>query len=379
MTIRAILSGEKLDLRFSSYSDEGFKLIDSNGLYDDILLSSPLHLDNAFDEKTFDIFFLAKKDILESDIYQVYDETRKTRIGWCIPVNALDSTDHDYSSNIHFQKYAFAAIKNTLLNIDDSIFTKQLDIGLSFQIRLSDILHPNTAILIISRETLVANRAFEIECAMPSLIRHGYVRLSNISPDEITLSGIKPENSKIQLKLISSDLSNHQVIDSLLHSAFAYETKAILCFFYLYQIFELLLEEIYQNEQSKIVNELIIAAGDSSKAKDALEKAQRISSEKKRIGLLTKEYSKSQEKLSNLKNSCNTLLKTIGRNEGKTFEEYFYSIRNFIFHQYRDFPIDKEQLLKEVVYDVRDWLPDMLSSFKKPIIMLNGAKTATST
>lgn len=378
MTIRATISGEKLDLRFSNYSDEGFKLIDSKGLYDDILLKSPLLLDNAFDEKTFDVFFLAQKDILENDIYQVYDETRKTRIGWCIPVNALDSTDHDYSSNIHFQKYAFAAIKYALLNIDDSIFTKQVDIGSNLQICLSDIFHSNTAILIISRETLVAEQAFEIETAMPSLIRHGYVRLSTISPDEITLRGIKPENGKIHLKLISSDLNNHQVIDSLLHSAFAYETKSILCFFYLYQIFELLLEEIYQNEQSKIVNELIIAAGDPSKAKDALEKAQRISSEKKRIGLLAKEYSKSQEKLSNLKNSCNTLLKTIGRNEGKNFEEYFYSIRNFIFHQYRDFPLDKEQLLQEVVYDVRDWLPDMLCSFKKPIITPNKAEAFTA-
>jgi hypothetical protein len=371
MTIRATISGEKLDLRFTAFTNNGFKLIDSNGHYDDITLSSPLHLDNSFDKKTFDIFFLAKKDILESDIYQVYDETRKTRIGWCIPVNALDSSDHDYASNTHFQKYAYSAIKSILTNIDDTIFTKHLDIGSSFQVRLSDILHSNTAILIVSRETLPTEQPFEIECAMPSLIRHGYVRLSNTSPDEITLDGIKPENGKIQLKFISPDLNNHQVIDSLLHSAFAYETKPILCFFYVYQIFELILDEIYRNEQSKIVQELIIAAGDSSKAKDALEKAQRISSEKKRIGLLTQEYSKSQEKLSNLKNSCNTLLKTIGRSEGNNFEEYFYSIRNFIFHQYRDFPTDKEQLLREVIYDVRDWLPDMLCSFEKPIIALN--------
>lgn len=366
MTIRAILSGKNVDLELASYSEDGFKLIDSQGVYDDVLLSTPLHLDTAFDEKKFDVFFLAKKDILESDIFQVYDETRKVRIGWCIPINALDSTDHDFSSDTHFQKYAFSAIKSALMSIDDSIFTKELDIGSNFQIRLVDIFHSDTAILIISRETLVVDRAFEIECAMPSLIRHGYVRLSNISPDEITLSGIRPENSKIQLKLISSDLGNHQVIDSLLHSAFAYETKAILCFFYLYQIFELLLEEIYQSEQLKIVNDLITAAGDSSKAKDALEKAQKISSEKKRIALLANVYSKSQGKLSNLKISCNALLKTIGRNEGKNFEEYFYSIRNFIFHQYRDFPIDKEQLLREVIYDVRDWLPDMLCSFRKP-------------
>ncbi|WP_460158209.1 hypothetical protein [Pseudomonas sp. S3_C06] len=371
MTIRAINSGETIDLKLSTYSEDGFKLIDAHGIYDDIHLSTPLTLDDSFDEKQFDIFFLAKRNILENDIYQVYDEIRKTRIGWCIPINALESIEHDYAANTHFQKYAYAAIKGALTNINDSIFTKTINIELNVKIRLSDILHSNTAILIISRETLVTDQPFKIECAMPSLIRHGYIKLSNLPPEEITLEGIKPDSGKIRLKLISEDLNNHQVINSLLHSAFAYETKAILCFFYIYQIFELLLDEIYQNEQSKIVEELIVAAGDSSKAKDALEKAQRISSEKKRIGLLAKEYSSSQGKLANLRNSCNTLLKTIGRNEGQNFEEYFYSIRNFIFHQYRDFPIDKEQLLHEVVYDIRDFLPDMLSSFKKPVTAIN--------
>lgn len=367
MTIKAFISGDELELQLGSYSAEGFKLLDSKGLYEDIFLSTPLTLDCEFSNKEFEVFFLAKKDILENNIYQIYDDSRKVRIGWCIPVNALDSVDHDYADNIHFQKYAFAAIKNSIASINDSIFIKKPDLSASLQIRISDLFHANTAILIISKEKLQANQTFEIERVIPSLIRHGYVRLTNISPDEITLKGIDPDNDKIYLKITSSDLGNHQVIDSLLHSAFAYETKPLLCFFYIYQIFELLLEEIYQTEQLKIVNDLITAAGDSSKAKEALEKAQRISSEKKRIGLLATEYSKQHDTLTNLKASCNVLLKLMGRSEGATFEEYFYSIRNFLFHQYRDFPISQEQLLKDVIYDVRDCLPGILCDFKKPI------------
>ncbi|KPY00718.1 hypothetical protein NLO85_02145 [Pseudomonas savastanoi] len=367
MTIKAIISGEELELQLVSYSDEGFKLSDSKGLYEDILLSTPLTLNCEFSNKEFEVFFLAKKDILENHIYQIYDDSRKARIGWCIPVNALDSADHDFADNVHFQKYAFAAIKNSISSINDSIFIKKPDLSSSLQLRFSDLFHPSTAILIISKETLLANQIFEIERVTPSLIRHGYVRLTNTSPDDITLKGTDPEGDKIHLKVTSSDLGNHQVIDSLLHSAFAYETKPLLCFFYIYQIFELLLEEIYQTEQSRIVDDLIIAAGDSSKAKEALEKAQRISSEKKRIGLLATEYSKQHGTLANLKTSCNILLKLMGRSEGTTFEEYFYSIRNFLFHQYRDFPSSQEQLLKDVIYDVRECLPGILCDFKKPI------------
>ncbi|WP_238598959.1 hypothetical protein, partial [Pseudomonas savastanoi] len=91
MTIKAIISGEELELQLVSYSDEGFKLSDSKGLYEDILLSTPLTLNCEFSNKEFEVFFLAKKDILENHIYQIYDDSRKARIGWCIPVNALDS------------------------------------------------------------------------------------------------------------------------------------------------------------------------------------------------------------------------------------------------------------------------------------------------
>lgn len=365
MTIKAISSGKSLNLKFTHYSDGVFTLVDTQGNCGDVLLSTPLPLDIAFDEKDFDIFFLAKKDILENDIFQVFDEKRSIRIGWCIPINALDSVDHDFSQDIHFQKYAFSAIKNALTIADNTIFTKTINIDSEPQARLSDIFHPNTAILIISRETLGEDCEFKISCAVPTLIKYGYIRLSNTTPNEIALTGVRPENNKIQLKLISPDLKNHQVIDSLLHSAFAYEKKPILCFFYVYQIFELLLEEVYQSEQKKIIDDLIIAAGDSSKAKDALEKAQKISSEKKRIGLLITEYSRSQEELTDVKTSCNALLTALGRNEGTDFKDYFYSIRNFIFHQYRDFPVENELLLEEVLRDIRGWLPDMLYSFKK--------------
>ena len=74
MTINAILSGKKLDLEFAGYSEDGFKLIDPKGGCDDVFLSTPLHLDTAFDEKRFDVFFLAKKDVLENDIFQVFDK-----------------------------------------------------------------------------------------------------------------------------------------------------------------------------------------------------------------------------------------------------------------------------------------------------------------
>ena len=363
MTIKALISGQSVQLSYGGYSEEGFRLVDDSGAYADVYISTPLALDDAFERKAFDVFFLARKEIRESDIFQVYDETRNIRIGWCIPVNALASVEHDFSDNMHFLRYAYVAMRDAICGITESIYTRELDLGALSEILLTDLFHENTALLVVSRETLLDEEPFHLECAVPSLIRHGYVRLSHRNPGDIALSSPHLQGEKLKIKLISPNLTSYRVIDSLLHSAFAYEESSILSFFYLYQIFELLIEEVYRLEQAKIVEELISAAGDSSKAKDALEKVQRITSEKKRITLLTTVYSRSLKKAGDLKASCNALLRAVGRGEGVKFEEYFYSIRNFIFHQYRDFPVEQEQLLREVVGDVRDWLPEILSTF----------------
>jgi hypothetical protein len=364
MAIKAIATGKRVEFELEGYDSGRFRLADRGGAYDDIFLSTPLELDVSFQNKQFDIFYLAKKEVKENDIFQVFDDLRNTRIGWCIPVNALDSTEHDFSKNPHFLKYAYIAIQSAIAGISDNVYTKEIDVDTYPEIRLTDIFHSYTVILVISRETLVVGKPFELPCAIPSLMKYGYVRLDNKSPANVALSCLDLKGERIRLKLVSSSLNNPGLIDSLLHSAFAYETNVVLCFFYLYQVFELLLEQVYQVEQAMVVEDLISAAGNASKAKDALEKVQRISSEKKRMHLLVNEYSESLERLASLKESCNEFLKEIGRNEGATFEEYFYGIRNFIFHQYRDFPVDKEDLLHEVVTDAREWLPEVLSTFR---------------
>ncbi|RMU49173.1 hypothetical protein ALP28_102970, partial [Pseudomonas savastanoi pv. nerii] len=52
---------QNLELQLVSYSDEGFKLSDSKGLYEDILLSTPLTLNCEFSNKEFEVFFSQKR------------------------------------------------------------------------------------------------------------------------------------------------------------------------------------------------------------------------------------------------------------------------------------------------------------------------------
>jgi hypothetical protein len=71
--------------------------------------------------------------------------------------------------------------------------------------------------------------------------------------------------------------------------------------------------------------------------------------------------------LSQLKSMCNSLLTTLGIEEGLEFQHYFYKIRNFIFHQYRDFPTDGVNILEEIIKEFLDLMPQILSKYKYPI------------
>lgn len=197
------------------------------------------------------------------------------------------------------------------------------------------------------------------------MMKNGYVRLGTRNPNEIKHEAASDIVGKLYIEPVSSDIDSHKLIGELLNSSFSYEEKPVFKFFFLYQIIELLMDCIYQNEQELLIGKLIDVKGDLGKTKDALDKIQKFMSEKNRIKLLASNYTKIQSDLDDLKLSCNSLLAYLGREESNNFEGYFYRIRNFIFHQYRDFPTEGEEKLNEVIQDIINLMPSILYQFSK--------------
>lgn len=325
----------------------------------------PLKLDNSFKDKEFDIHFLVKKNVKESEIYQVYCRDWDRRIGWIIPAISLSSCLHDYSNNEHFLKYAYMGVRESLRKIDTNIFTYCIS-GEKEEVRYSSIFHEETVLLVLSKETWASDFEFNIDRMSPSLIKHGYVALSSRNPEEIHYEAKVNISEKLYLEQVSDEVNGCSLIGELLNSSFSYETKAVFRFFYLYQIIELLIDCVYKNEQEALVDELVNAKGDSGKTKDVIDKIQKFMSEKKRLSLLVNNYSNVGSELNELKQLCNLLLDDLNRDRSDSFEGYFYKIRNFIFHQYRDFPSESEEKLDEVITEVVNLIPSLLNKFKLP-------------
>lgn len=364
MPIKVDFHGKVKWYRLSdSINEENFSLENDDG--EKIDLDIPLKLDPSFKDKEFEVHFLAKKNVIENDIFQVFNCEFDKRIGWIIPSISFGSNNHDFANNPHFLKYAYIGVREALRYLDESIYSQSLNYDEN-KFGFSDIFHDSTVLLIISKETLIDGVQFDIDRASPSLIKYGYIRLGKINPEEIEFIAESPNNTKLQIELISSELKSHQLISELLNFSFAYEPKSIFKFFFIYQIIELLIDDIYKNEQEKIVDDLVKAKGDSGLTKEALEKMKNFMSEKKRISLLVGKYANINGELNQLKYLCNNLLRSLKREEAEGFHDYFYTIRNFIFHQYRDFPPQSEVLLESIVKEFVDIIPLILSRYKHP-------------
>lgn len=92
-----------------------FYLVDDSGSHTKIEV--PIDLDNSFKDKDFEVYFLAKKNVKESDIFKVHCKKNESRIGWIIPTLSLGSALHDLSNDAHFLKYAYIGIRESLKKI----------------------------------------------------------------------------------------------------------------------------------------------------------------------------------------------------------------------------------------------------------------------
>lgn len=325
-------------------------------------IETPLRLDNSLNEYDYVCFYFSKLDLKENQIYQAWSE-RDERIGWMIPVNALCSNNHDYAQDEHFLRHAAVALKNSVLDINDEVFHQPVGTErASFSI--SEVLHESTSILILKKDYITNQRFGKNLCThTASLWKYGYFELSSTNPESLTISCPSPEGKKLKIRKISENIDNKEIISEIINKQAAFEKNPAFRFFFIYQVIELLIDQVHQIEQKKILDEISTAKPNSSETKEILAKLNDISSEKRQINLLINNYSKCAGDLGNLKFSCNAFLDSIKKNKGHSFENFFYPVRNYIIHQMRDIPGESFEKISYIVADFLTSLPSILSRF----------------
>jgi hypothetical protein len=322
---------------------------------------APIVIDNAFEDKEFFVFLFSKANLVESEIFQVVDKTKNRRVGWCIPVNALNSNEHSHASNVHFWRYAYVAIK-FILNSQSAINTKLRFFGDEAPVHIYELLPESTTIFVVSKETLDCD--FEISRWIPALAALGYFQLTSIAPENIRVLRDRVQTPRLEVVPVSPEISELEQLTAIYSHAYPFEGNPLFQFFYLYQIVEHLMELVFKNEQASLVQRIISCQQDVNATKDLLDGAHKNTSEKQRIKLLVGTYCCCDGGLSEVIGVCNELLRQLGRDEGTTLDTTLYPIRNFLFHQFRNFPSSATEPLERVIVSLSSLLPTLLGNFK---------------
>lgn len=308
----------------------------------------------------YSIFVLKHYSLKENNIYNIYlDENDKkdtSKIGYLIPILAIESIEHDFKDNVNFWRYCNAAIRLLFCESNQLRLYSNLNIQNSYDVILSELFGPDTAILVLN------NSNFDIKKIFSSLVSRGFIfQESNIlsvnkyySSEELE-SGTK----NFYIKCMSNDLEcMKNEIYSLLQ-LYSSQENNVFRFFILYQIIEVLMQCIFDNTKQELLAN--IANSDISGMRKAVSK---YTDESKRIASLVDTYSNkafSNENTGQIKTSCCDFLKIYNPNyDASNFNVYIYDMRNRLFHNFRTHNKEIENQLGLVVDDFVKIIPKIL-------------------
>jgi hypothetical protein len=177
---------------------------------------------------------------------------------------------------------------------------------------------------------------------------------------------------KVMLCLSPAAPDEHGMVKVLLYAFARARNEPLLQFFFLYQIVEILLERVMQNEYSFIASRILEAGQDSSRLKLAIDGVGKSVSEGERLKMLNSRYVKKAVDTKVFDRLCVDFLRVIGRwddNRNKPesgLNNCMYQVRNAIFHGFRNIPEAGSGHLKGIVKEMLVVIVDILCEYTLP-------------
>lgn len=320
-------------------------------------IKTMLHLDPQNDDiSNFNLYILknSRSDCGENSIYTVSAEKNNNRIGWIFPIQALFSNEHSYSDNRHFLNYAYFALPlyiQTLNGIYQLNDEEELD--LSYQV------DNNISVLIIDKRNCSKISNFEINNYIISLFNYGY---SYTGDGNVFKSSIQI-NKKIVLKKISNELKNKEYYNKLFKEYIPCVKNPYFRFYVYYQIIELLIDEIFDSNFGKLIEDIRINEISTNESKELLNT---ILNEKDRVKqLLHKNTKVDAQNLHELQSRCNSLLSLFPReSEQSDYATALYKVRCLMVHQMYKVINCNEDIISDIDDVFLDVIIDALLTFK---------------
>lgn len=332
------------------YNNKIFEIEDR--ITGNIFLYKPqLKIDSLYNPDDFEIYFLYNNKISENGIYKFY--TDDTRIGWIFPIQSLESTEHDYSLDRFYLRYAYIALYKLLqrINFKDEEYS---------DFNIMDYYPDNIQLLIYDRNNTKNIEEFDISKYTVSLFYNGYSYNG-----EGNIFTEAPEIYKnIKAKQLPEPVRNISYINVLFQELVPLPETSYSKFHLLYQIIEILIGIVFDYKIKELINEMSYSSNDLF---DKREKLNDITTEKKRVIWLFNDFTNiDTRKLDILNNLCVDLLEKNGKkaNINKAANN-LYDVRCLIVHNLYSLDEESRKLLERLNNSFLDVIFDILFTFEK--------------
>lgn len=303
----------------------------------------------------------------ENNIFQVHvSDTSVGRIGWMFPVQSLVSTQHSFSENLHFLKYAFVTffklLKGELFTVNNVLEVTSFN----DQIEITDFYPSNLSIFAQSRIQTCKVENFDVLDYLHSIYTYRFFICDTIEEINQINNSIYLDEPPSILKIdrISKSLKQQSYIQSLFLIHFKVDNHPLVQFHLLYQIVELIIDRVSNAETLIILHE---AREKIITTREVGIKLKKLSGEDHRVNLLFNNYlSKMPLNATSLISSCNELIR-IFEYEKVSVAEALYKVRNLVVHNFHSISAKDHDLtmIRAINVDFENVLAEILTLYRE--------------
>ena len=252
----------------------------------------------------YELHLLYNKNFAENNIFEAFDGD--IRLGWIFPLQALISKNHDYAENRHFLNYAYVTFLKLLIESKE-LGSNKLNYREDCTFRLEDLYDiESTHVFITSNSNTEQISGYDFQRYIPSLYDLGYLYTNGNHSKEID------GDKKLKLNKLSTELNKEVFIKYLFTEILVDTIHHLVKFYMLYQVIELLIENIFNSELKVMLDGL---SKDEKNLFQVKEDLGNLANESERIKKLFNRYSTYHESRAELMKLCNILLESVGREE----------------------------------------------------------------
>lgn len=314
----------------------------------------------------FTVRLLKRHVTRESDIFQVFDGDEGSRVGWLIPIAALESVEHGMAEDQYFCNYAFAAYHVLLAGGVSPV--REPDANADGVYRISDFYDDEATAFVVSLKAIekLGFEDFKVEDYYACLFRAGWS--VSTEPGDLSFSSrvaILSGGKKVNVRRIAPALRQENYVRDLLEKPLLRSSEPIVEFFLLYQVFELLMQYVYELRYVGIVKEYLLAPKPTlTLVKNLFDKIKESSTDKSRmIALCGGQHFPSGLEYGGLRDACNKFLSKMGLDDANDIPSLVYPIRNKLVHELRAVSADALGVLPEVNDELKDLVAQMMVRF----------------